>query len=1613
MRRSVMQIMASTEGNRLALAVIGWLLLLATESASPSRAWAQFAPGMRPPRRPPGNRAVAVPGAPAAAVDPDAAADAAQPENWPNRALPKAVVANPLQQLIRGLFQPKGAILPANPGQAANPRQDEEGQPARVNPSDRDFIDSRAPHDAKIEHQLKLAEGAVKKRDWKTAVTLLQQLLDLPEDSLHRLPNGHWQSVRVAASRLLGQAPEAVLDGYQQQNGGLARQLLNDALRDADLSAVIRVATRFFHTDAGYQAADYLVTLHQDRAEFGIATQWLQELSASRAAFVRTTAWRLKAAVIYRQAGQQKPAAELLKQIEDEEETVKIGGRTVEPQAWVAKLPPAAAPSAVEQADWLQVFGMSNRMGIQAGGVPFLMAKWHVPYSSNHFVRQRIDWMVQDLVDQERAVTMAAQPLAVNGIGLYRDLRGMRAVDLKTGQSLWESIEGVSAERIVSGMGGDGGADPSSAPQFANGVNDPFGGQQADYHPLISLMLRDAVYNTLSSDGRQVFLLEDQGILSRQQPGWNWGWDGDQADPYGFSWNTNRMSSYDLETGRPLWTVGGPESNETFQLAMSGVYFHGAPTPDGDELFAVGSKGDEIRLWCLDRRTGGFRWSQLIGYSDTKIEQDIGRRWMAALPSVSEGIVVCPTTVGWLVAVDRLRHTVLWAVRYTPPTQGMDYQMGNNFTPQRELGDQWSGSAPVIAGQHVLFTPPEGEVLICVDLVSGTPCWQIPRANRQYLAGVVDGRVFTVSAERMTAHSMADGNEVWSHEFGEGTKLSGRGTLTAEHLYLPLNSGELRVLNLTDGKTASQTFLPSGQPPLGNLLLHQGLLISLGPNGLTGFRQQSSLLAEIQQLKAQNPEDPSALLSEAEIHLLNREAKLALPLLRRISPEKLPTDQQARWHQNLITGLTAVIRQQLKDSESLLAELGAAAKTPEERLLHLDLSAERFLALGQHQAAFELYWKLTSESTAGTVTRTDDVKVHVQRLAWLSGRLKDVWSLADAEARRQIDERISGALTQAASRDDNDEARRRLTELIGFHPLVRPLVQQMIASRFPKGETAVAELELLRLVELGDRELGAWAHRKLGELMEQLKLPDDAALFYRRLETEFADARLPNGQTGAEFVQAVRESGRVPFESPGQPPAWDDRPMKVMQLMHQYYGQPNQEVTPDSTLPMFDALDMEFQPQEQRLSFDSRRGKGYRWLAPLRTSPTNHNNGYMNVEAIGHSLALIHHDVLHLLSPAQKQMLWNLPLEGLVEGGLPPLQANRPPNFPMWNVNQQSGQQSPLLQRVGYHGRLAAVQTGYLAVLGRRTVHVLDSRTGAELWRRSNVLPQTRVVGGPDVLWLIPPRMDQSAGYRVSDGTPVKVSRLPQLLGHAVDLVGNDFLLAEQGQGLKFLGLNRAKVVLRRHNPLTQTDVWKHEFATGSLLASLSSDELLVVQQSGEVDLVRVADGVKQPLAALTAKDLQSRSDCYALADDERIFLVVNAQNNTGYQHFAESLPSVRSHGAIYAWQRSTGERLWKHDVKNQHLVLERFRSSPVLLFCSREWKQKGNINFSQLALSVVHKQTGKKLHESSTPTMYSGFQSLAILPMEQSLELRSYNLRMKLVPIEAAPEKPAEKGSD
>ena len=128
----------------------------------------------------------------------------------------------------------------------------------------------------------------------------------------------------------------------------------------------------------------------------------------------------------------------------------------------------------------------------------------------------------------------------------------------------------------------------------------------------------------------------------------------------------NQLVALDLKReGAYRWMVGGETGLDEPKLA--GAFFLGVPLPLFGQLYALAEINSEIRLVVLDAQTGRQEWSQQLAHVDAQtILENPQRRLSGATPSFSDGIVVCPTSAGAVVAVDMATRSLLWGFQYAP-----------------------------------------------------------------------------------------------------------------------------------------------------------------------------------------------------------------------------------------------------------------------------------------------------------------------------------------------------------------------------------------------------------------------------------------------------------------------------------------------------------------------------------------------------------------------------------------------------------------------------------------------------------------------------------------------------------------------------------------------------------------------------------------------------------------------------------------------------------------------------------------------------------------------------------------------------------------------------------
>src|SRR5262249_44357105 len=150
-------------------------------------------------------------------------------------------------------------------------------------------------------------------------------------------------------------------------------------------------------------------------------------------------------------------------------------------------------------------------------------------------------------------------------------------------------------------------------------------------------------------------------------------------------------------------------------------------------------------------------WSQKLGKPSSALPGDATRRYQGAFLAASDGIIVCPTNSGAVVAVDIMSPSLLWAHAYRkplpPPRITHDPTTGRQKTPETRPEGRWRTAGPIITGGKVLLAAYDSETLDCLDLRTGKVLWRTHREPTDlYIGGVANDKVIIVGKEDVRAY---------------------------------------------------------------------------------------------------------------------------------------------------------------------------------------------------------------------------------------------------------------------------------------------------------------------------------------------------------------------------------------------------------------------------------------------------------------------------------------------------------------------------------------------------------------------------------------------------------------------------------------------------------------------------------------------------------------------------------------------------------------------------------------------------------------------------------------------------------------------------------------------
>ena len=856
--------------------------------------------------------------------------------------------------------------------------------------------------------RLKLAEDRIADGVYDEAVELLQAVLDAEEDSAAPVDDdsGTFQSLKRRALGLLSDLPADARRVYEIKYGVAARGRLEEAVKTGDWEAVEAVSRRFFHTAAGQEATYRLATRAQDRGEALHAALLYARLSkAGSEAFEPRLSLRATAA--WMQAGMPEAARSTAEQFAKRTsgQAIEIGGtlrpETADPGQLLSWLAQNAAGADSQNPSW-PIFGrdVDRTANIRpvtiANGLEWLHrfnapTEWDSPQERARAaeISRGFDLLSQSARRRgDQLIQPAFHPIVAGDVVVLRTLRHIQAVDVATGKFLWhtERPHDRIYDHAIEQLG------ILTASEFEG----DFGVMQMGAY-FEELAWRNATTGLISTDGRYVYGIEGTG---RPQSGGRISViRGNRPVALGED-GFNTLYAYDLAAeGRIAWTAGGPPSQDT----VTGQFFLGAPLPLGGRLYSLIEEDGVIRLVAMDPSAGEeerILWSQTLLAAERPLRDDSLRRISGLSPAFADGILVCPTGAGAVVAVDLSQQVLLW---------GYQYQRSNDMRLARvQFGipqfpsssndevDRWLDAIPRIADGHVFLTPRDSDELHCLDLDDGRRLWTQPRSGMLYVGAVYDGKAVMIGRRTVTALDVATGEMVWESPLGEG-QPSGHGVASGDVYHLPLDTGKIATIHLSTGQILARSPLGDGIVP-GNLLASQGRLLFQSATTLGSFCQADEQEAGRQEALPVDA-SPEALALRGEDRLHRGEAAAGLADLRRaVDQADLPRAKRL-----LVAAMLDGLRTDFAAYRQYEADLLELADDPRQRAQFLRLFADGLYDANDPLEAIAAYLRLADGTLPPFQHESVDQQWFVRADRIIRVRLAELDAAVSQEERPELD----------------------------------------------------------------------------------------------------------------------------------------------------------------------------------------------------------------------------------------------------------------------------------------------------------------------------------------------------------------------------------------------------------------------------------------------------------------------------------------------------------------------------------------------------------------------------------------------------------------------------------
>lgn len=1386
-------------------------------------------------------------------------------------------------------------------------------------------LQRRLPHHPQMLSALAQGIEFLEQGNSAAAIEILQSILDRNGDFFLYAGESDFESFRENIEQRIREHR----DEYQRVYGEIAENLLKDAGGAERREQLEEVVRRFAMTDAGARAMLQLANLMFDQGQFVASARLYERLLEHPRPRITTGEVALRIVAAWNKAGQAALATDRLQQFADaiqaeaarHPESFPAADLLASPAEWIEKWSPsrpvAYSTSVIDQ--WHTRFGSARRSGQVAFAPAIREGDWTYPLI-DEFDTFRQDSLADATsllsaierrlrATEEEIALPVASPLIIGDLAIFAGYGACKAVDLNTGELRWSSSEVDPTFEYL----WDRSYTPDEHDQLREDMLEMFFSVRG---------WRDLTAASLSADDSQVYWLTGCNMVRTVNP--HLLIQNPLKHPL-LPRRDNQLHALDLDGGALKWSRGGG------RIAMSGfgidfdddaesqrldnVFFYGAPLVVDGRLYCVGEERGQIQLFVLDR-DGHLVWSLGLLNPDGDLILDSTRRIAGLSPTFAEGLMICPTGEGVLTAVDIIQRRVVWTHQYGVDEETSRTQRMANIRVRRQQetlrlateellsDDRWFDSNIIVAGEHLIYTPPDSDALVCLRLADGQAAWPQAHWRHQslFVATADEERVVVVGRGDVDAYRMSDGSRAWE----EPTPIpppSGRGYRMGQTYVLPLATAEIAVIDLETGQLLCRSELPSGRP-VGNLVSTRGRIVSQTGTHVSALVPRETLKEEQQRLLADETQLASGLALRGEMQLQAGNMRAGLEDLRKA----IEKDPNARLKHLLSWSLLDGLRTDFEQYQEYANEIESNIADAKQRAMFLRIYADGLRESGRPREALARYLQLLTGDWSVDELEDLDSNWSVRTSRWLAGQFETLFDTADDAARAELQADLEQWVTTEALANTEIAARTLMMTQPDWIDVELWLELIDAASEAEQPASRIRN-ELLRLVHHDDPAVRVAVHKRLAVVALKLSAGDVADRHLDILTGELAKVAGPWGVRGEEHATALEADDQyrsvlqaVPEWPTEVAVAEDEPPVTVPQLHPIPYNGTDPASTGDwsffvdtqgTQLWIFD----QHGRMRGRVDTDVRSNRQYA-IGP-------HLGRYVTVH--GHIAAVVLLDRVLLLdlqsNPAVPQLLAT---QSLIPEEASPF--NRRGIVLVGQRNVPGMRTSLIRTPTGVFGGNASPLTSRVFCCGYGTdLIALDPTTGERLWVRHDFPVAAEILADDRYVLIKPQGENVLQVLRAADGKRLGTQPLPEG-------VLKGWRDAEWGRLIPTVVPGETEKTSRwaMFDPMTQANVWEHQLEAGECWAPVDGRHVAFLKSDGRYVIRHGSTG-----ATIVSGEIPDAISCRELSvltyPEQQIFvierdtrvpkIVASINSSTGQVEWSQSVIALATpEGLPNAW---------------------------------------------------------------------------------------------------------------